>query len=91
MQFTEEQAKVMVKAIEKLDASTDVKVDKAFELKKDLIATKNDISLLREDLAIMRTEMAKNSADNLKWSFIFWSSVMLPMIGIVITMIFKLK
>jgi hypothetical protein len=88
MQFTEEQAKVMVKAIEKLDASTEVRVDKAFDLKKDVLATKNDISLLRGELIAM---IANSKAEIIKWSFIFWVGQVMIFAGMFIAIFLKLK
>jgi hypothetical protein len=95
MQFTEEQAKVMVKAIEKLELETEVQIDKAFDVRKDVLATKNDISLIGEDMAKMESRLialiANSKAEIIKWSFIFWVGQVMIFAGLFIAIFLKLK
>ncbi len=80
--FGEQEAKIIVKEIEKIETGIETKVEKAFDRKKDVLATKEDISLLKEDIADVRTEMQTIKADIIKWMFIFWIGQLAAFIGI---------
>jgi hypothetical protein len=58
----------------------DEKTEKKYEEKKDILATKEDISKLREEL---RVEMREIKADMIKWMFIFWIGQLVAMIAII--------
>ena len=57
--FGEAEATVIVKEIEKIEASVEIKVEKAFERKKDVLATK-------EDIARLENKIIENKVDILK-------------------------
>ncbi len=65
----EKEAKTLVEYIE-------AKVEKKFEDKKDILATKEDLANFKTDLMVeiekVRTEMQKMKADIIKWMFLFW-------------------
>ena len=69
----ETEARMLVKEMEKIDASIETKVEKAFENKKDVLATK-------EDIKILEVKIAENKSDLIKWMFIFWASQLIAMI-----------
>jgi len=58
----------------------DEKTEKKYEVKKDILATKEDISKLREEL---RVEMREIKADMIKWMFIFWIGQLVAIIAII--------
>ena len=58
----------------------DEKTEKKYEEKKDILATKEDISKLREEL---RVEMREIKADMIKWMFIFWIGQLVAIIAII--------
>lgn len=64
----DKEAKTLVEYIE-------AKVEKKFEDKKDILATKLDIEELR-------TEMQKMKADIIKWMFLFWIGQLASLIAI---------
>jgi actin-related protein len=64
----EKEAKTLVEYIE-------AKVEKKFQEKKDILATKLDIEELR-------TEMQKMKAEIIKWMFIFWAGQIGALIAI---------
>lgn len=68
----DEQAKALTEYVE-------TKIEKQFELKKDILATKQDIIELRSEL---RIEMANHKAEIIKWMFIFWIGQLAAMIAI---------
>ncbi len=84
--FGEQEAKIIVKEIEKIETGIETKVEKAFDRKKDVLATKEDISLLKEDLAKLEgkleTKIAETKADIIKWMFIFWIGQLASFIAI---------
>ena len=53
----------------------DTKVEKEVEEKKDVLATKQDISELR-------VEVSKTKADIIKWMFVFWIGLLGAVIAI---------
>ena len=64
----EQEAKTITEYIE-------TKVEKQFDLKKDVLATKKDI-------ADLRFEMANQKSEIIKWMFIFWIGQLASMIAI---------
>ena len=64
--FGEAEAKIIVKELEKIDASVETRVDKKFEEAKTTLATKEDV--------------ANSRAEIIKWMFIFWASQLIAMI-----------
>ncbi|RYE28429.1 MAG: hypothetical protein EOP42_16870 [Sphingobacteriaceae bacterium] len=75
----EREAKTITEYIE-------TKIEKQFELKKDLLATKQDIAELKGEL---RFEMANQKAEIIKWMFIFWAGQLAAMIAIAAFIIHK--
>lgn len=65
----DKEAKTLVEYIE-------AKVEKKFEEKKDILATKEDLANIKADLMVeiekVRTEMQNIKADIIKWMFLFW-------------------
>lgn len=53
----------------------EVVVDNKFENKKDILATKDDINLLR-------LEMKENKIDTIKWVFAFFVAIALMVFGL---------
>ncbi len=51
------------------------KVDKGFDLKQDILATK-------EDIFVVRQEISSAKADMIKWMFIFWVGQLGAMIAL---------
>ena len=73
--FGEQEAKIIVKEIEKIETGIDSKIDKKFEEAKNSLATK-------EDLANLKVEMQKGFKDSIKWMFIFWIGQLAAFISI---------
>ncbi|MGI4751555.1 MAG: hypothetical protein ACRYFB_13060 [Janthinobacterium lividum] len=71
----EEQAKTLAEYVE-------TKIEKQFELKKDVLATKQDIGELK-------LEMANHKSEMIKWMFIFWIGQVSVMIGIIVLILKK--
>ena len=67
--FNDEEARFVVEEIEKIEATVEAKVEKAFDQKKDVLATKADIANLRGEL---KADIASTKAEIIKWMFIFW-------------------
>jgi len=63
--FGEAEAKVIVEEIEKIETNVELKVEKAFADKKDILATK-------EDLAKLEARINNKFNDLLKWMIIMW-------------------
>jgi hypothetical protein len=68
----EKEAKTLVEYIE-------TKVEKKFEEKKDILATKEDLANLRTDLMV---EIEKTRSDIIKWMFLFWIGQLASLIAI---------
>ncbi len=60
----------------------EAKVEKKFEEKKDVLATKEDINLLKIEIEQVKTDMQKMKADIIKWMFIFWAGQIGALIAI---------
>ena len=73
--FGESEAKVIVKEIEKIDVSVSEKIEKEFDRKQNIIATK-------EDIANLKIEIEKGFKENLKWMV----ATVLACSGIIITL-----
>ena len=73
--FSDEDAKFVVEEIEKIEASVETKVEKIFDQKKDVLATKGDIAIVNEKIAIAK-------ADMIKWMLIIWIGQLLTFIAI---------
>ncbi len=71
----EEQAKTLTEYVE-------TKIEKQFELKKDVLAT-------RQDIAELKLEMANHKSEMIKWMFLFWIGQVLVMISIIVLIIKK--
>lgn len=71
----EEQAKTLAEYVE-------TKIEKQFDLKKDVLATKQDISDLK-------LEMANHKSEMIKWMFLFWIGQVIVMITIIVLIIKK--
>jgi len=71
----EEEAKSLTQYVE-------AKIEKQFDLKKDVLATKQDTAELKLEMAVLRTEMANHKSEIIKWMFIFWATQLLSMLGI---------
>ena len=70
----EKQAKSLVGLVE-------IRVNNKFEQNKTLLATKEDIFVLKEDISAMRVEMAKTKADLLKWQIAMWVTLMIAVLA----------
>lgn len=68
----EREAKTLVEYIE-------TKVEKKFEEKKDLLATKEDLANLKTELMV---QIEKTRSDIIKWMFIFWAGQIGALIAI---------
>lgn len=64
----EKEAKVLVEYIE-------AKVEKKLDEKKDILATKQDIAMVKIDIE-------KSRADIIKWMFLFWIGQLASLIAI---------
>ncbi|WP_299287012.1 hypothetical protein [uncultured Mucilaginibacter sp.] len=71
----DEQAKTLAEYVEN-------KIEKQFDLKKDVLATKQDINNLKLEMGELRTEMANHKSEIIKWMFIFWIGQLAAMIAI---------
>lgn len=71
----DEQAKTLAEYVE-------TKIEKQFDLKKDVLATKHDI-------AELKLEMANHKSEMIKWMFLFWIGQVLVMISIIVLIIKK--
>lgn len=64
----EQEAKTLTEYVE-------TKIEKQFDLKKDVLATKQDIGELK-------LQMANHKSEIIKWMFIFWIGQLAAMIAI---------
>ena len=71
----EKEAKTLVEYIE-------AKVDKKFDEKKDILATKQDIADLKIEIANLEIKIEKTKADIIKWMFLFWIGQLASLIAI---------
>ena len=78
--FGDQEAKIIVKVIEKIETGIDLKVDKKFEESKNSLATK-------EDLANLKVEMQKGFKDTIKWMFIFVMGLLASLSGIMLAIL----
>ena len=76
----EREAQAMVEYIE-------TKVETEVHEKADTLATKVDIGLVKTDIAELRTEIAESKSELLRWMFIFWSSSIVTLAGIIIAIL----
>jgi hypothetical protein len=58
IQFTDEQAKFIVEEVVKMEAEVEPKIEKIFDQRKDVLATKSDIANVKEEIANVRLEIA---------------------------------
>lgn len=65
----EQEAKTITEYIE-------TKVEKQFELKKEVLASKQDI-------ADIKFEMANYKSEIIRWLFVFWTTQLIAMLGII--------
>jgi len=68
----EKEAKALVEYIE-------AKVEKKFEEKKDILASKEDLANLKTELMV---QIEKTRSDIIKWMFIFWAGQIGALIAI---------
>ena len=68
----EKEAKTLVEYIE-------AKVEKKFEDKKDILATKEDLANLKTELMV---QIEKTRSDIIKWMFLFWIGQLASLIAI---------
>ena len=68
----EKEAKILVEYIE-------AKVEKKYEEKKDVLATKEDVANLR---AAIKEDIANLRADIIKWMFLFWIGQLASLLAI---------
>ncbi|MDI6713990.1 MAG: DUF1640 domain-containing protein [Thermodesulfovibrio sp.] len=65
----ESSAKILIEFI-------DLKVEKEFERKKDILSTKQDIAELRsatmQEISELEAKIEKTKTDLIRWMFIFW-------------------
>ena len=47
-------------------------IDRKYEVEKDRLATKDDISQLRQEMAKLQVEMKDQKSEIIKWMFLFW-------------------
>ena len=66
--FGEQEAKIIVKEIEKIETSVEARVEKEFDKKKDTLATKEDFWLLKKDLNNLELRLANKLNDHFKWT-----------------------
>lgn len=71
--FGEQEARVIVKEIEKIEEGVDKRVDKKFEEAKQHLSTKEDL--------------ANTKAEIIKWMFVFWAGTVISMIGVLFAFI----
>lgn len=65
--FSESEAKLIA-------AYFDEKAEEKYLQKKDILATK-------EDIGVVRKEIAESKADLIKWSFVFWIGTIMTILG----------
>ena len=75
--FGDAEAKFLIEEIEKIDSSIETKVEKAFDIKKDIMATKTDV--------------AESKNEIIKWMFIFWVGQFTVLVGFAIAILLKIK
>ena len=86
--FGDTEARIIVEEIEKIDTSIEIKVEKAFDTKKDVLATREDIAKLEGRMVGL---IAESKTDIIRWMFIFWIGQATVIIGIIIALFLKLK
>jgi len=75
----EKEARTLVEYIE-------TRVERKFEEKKDVLATKQDITDLKmatkQDIANLEIKLEKTRADIIKWMFLFWIGQLASLIAV---------
>ena len=82
-----------------VEAKMETKLEKAFEKQekiysdiiKGLKEFITDKFATREDSAKLETKIADSKAELLKWSFIFWTSAITILAGLMVAILFKIK
>ena len=75
--FSEQEAKFIVKEIEKIETVVTAKIEQELDRKQNVLAPKEDITLLK-------AEIAKSKVDTIKWVFAFFVTLMLAIVGLYI-------
>lgn len=65
--FSDSEAKMIVTYFEE-------KTEEKYHQKKDILATK-------EDIGILKKEIAESKAEQIKWSFVFWVGTVITVLG----------
>lgn len=75
-------SKIGEKEAEELVSFIKAEVDKEFDNKKDTLATKADISIVKEEVSNVKAEI-------IKWMFIFWLGQISVIIGFLLLFLRK--
>jgi hypothetical protein len=67
---------------EALVSFVDAKLKESNEANLKIVATKEDISLVKQDIIKLETKIAETKADMIKWMFSFFVAMMLAIIGL---------
>lgn len=74
---------------ENLTTFIDNKINQELESQSNTLATKEDISKLKDDIAKLDTKISESKSENIKWMFIFWVGQMIGMFGFILLFLRK--
>ncbi|MCX6292382.1 MAG: hypothetical protein NT126_11560 [Bacteroidetes bacterium] len=82
--FGDKEAKTIVKEIEKIESGISPIVEKELDRKKDVLATRDDIGLLKEDIVHLEVRIAQSEARLTMRMFYFWIGQVAVISGILV-------
>jgi len=65
-------------------------MEKEIALKTVLLATKDDINVLKEDINELKILIEKSSKEHFKWMFIFFIPLYLTLLGFILANLLKI-
>lgn len=87
--FQESEAKTLTKVMaETIEESIQKSLERYEEKQKNVLATKEDINLLKKEIYRLETKMTEIKAEIIKWMFLFWIGQIATIIA-VLFMFFK--
>ena len=75
-------AKIGKETAENLTTFIEHKIKDEVENKSELLATKEDIFLLKQDVAKLETKISEAKVDSIKWSIALWVTAILMIAGL---------
>lgn len=64
---------------ENLTTFIDNKINQQLESQSNILATKEDISKLKDEIARLDTKISESKSETIKWMFLFWAGLMIAL------------